>query len=125
MNRRGVLRLLGCVMDSRSVKDFFFRLIRPNFWHQNHPTNHDYSDALESQIDNGAEIVVEDKYCIFLGDVRVWVGNYPYGFGYQYPADEGARFLPSARVRQKLKRRLPKKPPPISRPINPWGELHG
>lgn len=54
--------------------------LSPKFWFQNEPTCKEWDAILNEQIDK-YEVEVLDKYTAKIGNLEVWISNYPYAFG--------------------------------------------
>ena len=84
------------------IKDYLFRILRPKFWRQNYPTCDLLSAAIEREIDSKSPVSIIDCYTAKLANMELWIGNYPYAYGYLRNPE--IKDLPSARVRAKLKK---------------------
>lgn len=84
------------------IKDYLFRIFRPDFWIQVAPTNEALSAKIERAIDSESPVTIVDEFTIKMAGMELWVENYPYGYGglHNSPLSE----LPTARVRAKLKK---------------------
>ena len=77
------------------------RLI-PRYWLQNDPTCPVWNSVLEKALDqHGVESV--GAHTCNVGPLRVWIANWPYGYGNSYGCDIPNTGLPSVRVRKKLR----------------------
>ena len=82
----------------KRLSDFFYRLIRPSFWIQNHRTDYKYDEILNELLDNH-EIIIRSNNTIILNGLVVWTSNYPYAYGIPYDKED---ILPRPRTRVRL-----------------------
>ena len=75
------------------------RVITPTTWIQNYPTSREWDTALNLMLDNNFPVKRTSGYVITLGSTKIWVGNYPYAFGYPY---SGPKVLPKVKTRKRL-----------------------
>ena len=68
------------------MSEFVYRLLRPRHWLRNYPTSLAW-DAFVLRAIAAGDIVRIGKYSAKVGGKAVWVGNYPYAYGYPYPGD--------------------------------------
>ena len=83
----------------KRLSDFFYRLVRPEFWVQIYRTDYKYDEILNDLLDSH-EIEIITSNFIKLNGIVIWVSNYPYAYGTPYGADE---MLPRPRTRVRLK----------------------
>lgn len=82
------------------VSDFFYRLIRPAFWIQNHRTSYQWDALLNQLLDSSPEIKRGFTGCThFINGVEIWTENYPYAFG----GPRFSRLIPRPKTRVRLR----------------------
>lgn len=85
------------------LKNAIFRITHPHFWIQNHRTSYKWDYALNRLLASDLDVdVVAGGHLAKIGDMKVWVANYPYCFG--HPNNPFAAVLPAPLTRRKLKR---------------------
>lgn len=78
-------------------------LLRPTFWLRNHPTCKYLDYTINALLDDGHTPRKTSEYTVELGGLNLWVSNYPYAFGNEYPGDKA---LPSRKTALRLYRAL-------------------
>lgn len=73
--------------------------IFPIYWLQNSPTCWNWDTELNRLMDEGG-ITDLTNYIATIGDVKIWIRNYPYAFGSNYK--NPAEVLPSVATRKRL-----------------------
>lgn len=73
-------------------------------WIQNHPTDWVWDDVLNKSMD---KYPVERlcSYTAKIGNITVWVGNWPYAYGYPFRPIK-SEMLPSVATRKRLRAAL-------------------
>lgn len=79
----------------------------PRFWLQNEPTNWEWDTILNDLLDHHEPKL--GYLTVTLGNVEVWVSNWPYAYG--SPHSPEANVLPSTATRKRLRAVVPKKDP--------------
>lgn len=82
------------------------RLITPSAWLQNYPTGWVWDRRLNELLDEHGVTDIRD-HTVKVGNVTVWVSNWPYGYGDPYQPAKG-HFLPSYSTRLRLRREIEK-----------------
>lgn len=85
-----LFHILGVIFDSR-------------FWYRNYDVSHEWSDYLEAKMDKGEPVEVLDEYRCKLGNVGIWISNWPYAFGYKLPS-YACKFLPRRKTVIRLRK---------------------
>ena len=65
----------------RYIESFIFRILHPSHWVRLHKTSWGWDERLRKAMDEGKKIEPNSEYTVFFDGVKVWIGNYPYGFG--------------------------------------------
>lgn len=87
---------------TRLFKEFIFVLFRPKFWYQSYDTCYIYDKNINLAIEKYG-IKQVDRYTVLIGDVEIWIRNYPYAFGNVYSDARGdLRLLPAPTTRKKI-----------------------
>lgn len=85
------------------VKDFFYRLLRPRHWLRNYKTCKEWDSFLNELLDSN--LVEKERNCsVKIGEVGVWISNYPYAYGSPYSPYE-LDILPKPRTVDRLRKR--------------------
>jgi hypothetical protein len=83
----------------------WYRLF-PTYWIQVGETSLSWDHRLNLLLDT-EELKLEGPFTCSLGSQRVWIANYPYGFGSQYINCIGnTRMLPRVSTRKRLMKKL-------------------
>lgn len=82
-------------------KRFDWQRLLPRYWYQNNPTDWIWDAVLNRALDH-----FEPRLGCFtckIGPLNVWIGNWPYAYGYNHGRSEG---LPSVATRKRLRARI-------------------
>lgn len=66
----------------KKLKLWWRILTTPSCWERQKKTSKELSDYINRELDKKTPIQVIDEYEMRLGDVTLWIKNYPYSFGY-------------------------------------------
>jgi hypothetical protein len=58
----------------------WLRIFTPRAWLQNYPTSLELDKKINSLLDSGEKLIRISPYNAKLGDMRLWVENYPYAY---------------------------------------------
>lgn len=61
----------------RSLKYLF----KPNFWVMVEPYSRQWDIKLNEMLDKENSVRVVSEFWVDVGGIKVWIGNYPYGYG--------------------------------------------
>lgn len=89
-----------------NIKDTL-RIFMPDFWLMNYKYNWKWDKILNDNISKGVVVRISACECQ-VGDVLVWVSNYPYGYGTPFTLKLGELPRPSRRTILKLKKLIDK-----------------
>jgi hypothetical protein len=71
--------LIGGIM----LKKYWWRILTtPACWMRNYPTSKVVDKWINKQIDGGLFIIRNDNYIAIIDTEDVWIGNYPYAYGW-------------------------------------------
>lgn len=79
----------------------WYRLL-PWHWFQTRRTGYAWDKALRRALRMG--VTAADRHTAVVGPFTVWIGNYPYSFGYN--CDDPFESLPTVRTRIRLRKAL-------------------
>lgn len=82
------------------------RLFTPSAWMQRGRTCKLYDKALHDALDAGVKPIRVNEYTAKIGDVVIWVGNYPYSYGHPYETVASNSPLPKMGTRKRIYRLL-------------------
>lgn len=70
-------------------------------------TDRELSALINSLLDDPwTPITVHDEYSVSLGDLELWIANYPYCYGHRHDADGSSPPLPDRRTVYRLHERI-------------------
>lgn len=87
-----------------NIKDMM-RIMMPDFWLMNYKYNAKWDKILNANIEKGIVTRVDFAECV-VGDVRVWVSNFPYGYGTPYTTKMSGLPRPSRKTILKLRKHI-------------------
>lgn len=86
------------MIDWREVKLFLRVLVTPSFWMRDVPASKEWDRAVRALIASGKISTKKvDGYTISVGQITIWLGNFPYGYGRSYGSG-ACSFLPTRRT---------------------------
>lgn len=80
------------------IKNFFFRMVMPHFWIQNHRTDLDFDRWLLAALDRYGVGNIED-YTVEVNGHTIWTSNYPHASGRSYRGHNSGMCMPLTRVK--------------------------
>lgn len=86
------------------MSDFFYRLFRPSFWLLNNPYSAQWDRILNASLEKHGVVLI-DNYHARVGDLTIWIRNYPYHFAC-LTLPSGKQVRPSVRTISKIKAAL-------------------
>lgn len=95
----------------------------PSYWIQNYPTNMFWDRFVAEAISRG-EVEAESPCRAKVGGVSVWVGNWPYAYGYPYNVPGLSEVMPTVATRKRLRDMLMSKALGLLTP-DISGDAHG
>jgi len=99
------------------LRDFFFILTHPQYWT---PTLRKVSAEYDKDINEAITAFGINRigeYTARVGDIEIWISNYPYSYGYVFaPTNLEPEFLPKAITRERIRKLVGS----WNKYVNPW-----
>lgn len=85
----------------RTLVDFLYRIVRPGWWVQIHPTCYLWDKVLNILLDRTPEVTELGPHTVKLDGHEIWISNYPFGYGNLY--FDTPSVVPRPKTRKRLK----------------------
>lgn len=90
------------------LKHIIMVIFTPIYWFGEHYNNRGWDDLLNTLMDEDTKVILcSSKLICTMGDREVWIGNYPYTFGYLYlgvGTSLSPQTMPSLPTRKRLRK---------------------
>lgn len=78
------------------------RRLLPSFWNDSKPVCDVWDKILNDALDKN-DVVVKSECAAMVGDLKVWIANYPYSFGHLYDDNyKNIQHMPKPKTRMRL-----------------------
>lgn len=79
-----------------------FNCLRPSFWNDSKPVCDVWDKILNDALDKN-DVIVKSECIAMVGDLKVWIANYPYSFGHLYDdMYSNIQYMPRPKTRMRL-----------------------